>query len=142
MKKCRIKFATDKIDEDTFEITMQSLQENLQGIDLQLTECYQDLSNLEVRIDEVFVICCILVSLWKDGRLETSQKLQNLLFPDGFFWDREIDGYRTEKENSALAVMRRITSICKNEKEEKSVEISSLLQMCARKDSNLHVGRH
>ena len=63
MKKYRIKFATDKIDEDTFEITMQSLQENLQGIDLQLTECNQDLSNLEVRIDETFVMCCNLVSL-------------------------------------------------------------------------------
>ena len=72
MKKYRIKFATDKIDEDTFEITMQSLQENLQGIDLQLTECNQDLSNLEVRIDEVFVMCCNLVSLWKNGTLETS----------------------------------------------------------------------
>ena len=72
MKKCRIKFATDKIDEDTFEITMQSLQEDLQGIDLQLTECNQDLSNLEVRIDEVFVMCCILVSLWKDSTLKTS----------------------------------------------------------------------
>lgn len=130
MKKCRIKFATDKIDEDTFEITMQSLQENLQGIDLQLTECNQDLSNLEVRIDEVFAMCCNLVSLWKNGTLETSQKLQNLLFPDRIFWDREIDGYRTEKENSALAVMRRITSLCKNEKEEKSVEISSLTK-CA-----------
>lgn len=63
MKKCRIKFATDKIDEDTFEITMQSLQENLQGIDLQLTECNQDLSNLEIRIDDVFVMYCNLVSL-------------------------------------------------------------------------------
>ena len=85
MKKCRIKFATDKIDEDTFEITMQSLQENLQGIDLQLTECNQDLSNLEIRIDDVFVMYCNLVSLQKDGTLETSQKLQNLLFPDGIF---------------------------------------------------------
>ena len=72
MKKCRIKFATDKIDEDTFEITMQSLQENLQGIDLQLTECNQDLTNLEVRIDEVFVMYCNLVSLWKDSTLKTS----------------------------------------------------------------------
>ena len=109
---------------------MEKLKEDLQGIDLQLTECNQDLSNLEVRIDEVFVICCILVSLWKDGTLETSQKLQNLLFPDGIFWDKEIGGYRTEKENCALAVMRRITSICKKEKEEKSVEISSLTK-CA-----------
>lgn len=117
---------------------MQSLQDDLQGIDLQLTECNQDLSNLEVRIDEVFVMCCNLVSLWKNGTLATSQKLQNLLFPDGIFWDKEIGGYRTEKENSALAVMRRITSIYKNEKEEKSVEISSLSQVCARRDSNPH----
>ena len=135
MKKYRIKFATDKIDEDTFEITMQSLQENLQGIDLQLTECNQDLSNLEVRIDEIFVMCCNLVSLWKDGTLKTSQKLQNLLFLDGILGDKEIDGYRTEKENSALAVMRRITSLCKNNKEEKSVEISSLTRTFTSEDT-------
>ena len=59
------------------------------------------------------------------------KKLQDLLFPDGIFWDKEISGYRTEKENSALAVMRRITSLCKNNKEEKSVEISSLSRVCA-----------
>ena len=131
MKKCRIKFATDKIDEETYEITMQSLQEDLQGIDLQLTECNQDLSNLEMRIDEIFVMCCNLVYLWKNGTLETSQKLQNLLFPEGIFWDKEIGGYRTEKENSAIAVIRRITSIFKNEKDEKSEKISSLSQVCA-----------
>ena len=83
-----------------------------------------------MRIDEIFVMCCNLVILWKNSTLETSQKPQNLLFPEGIFLDREIDGYRTEKENSALAVMRRITSLCKNEKEEKSVEISSLTK-CA-----------
>ena len=66
-----------------------------------------------MRIDEIFVMCCNLVSLWKNSTLETSQKLQNLLFPEGIFWDKEIGGYRTEKENSALAVMRRITSLCK-----------------------------
>ena len=77
-------------------------------------------------------MCCNLVSLWKNGTLETSQKPQNLLFPEGIFWDKEIGGYRTEKENCALAVMRRITSICKNEKEEKSVKISSLNQVCTK----------
>ena len=130
MKKCRIKFATDIIDEDTFEITMQELQDDLRGINLQLAECNQDLSNLEKRIDEVFVMCCNLVDLWKNGTLETSQKLQNLLFPEGIFWDKEKCGYRTETENGALAVMRRITGIYKNKKEEKSVDISSLSQVC------------
>lgn len=131
MKKCRIKYATDMIDEETFEITMAKLQDDLQGIDLQLSECNQDLSNLETRIDEIFVMCCNLVNLWKNGTLETSQKLQNLLFPNGIFWDKEIGGYRTEQENRALAVIQRISSICKNEKEEKSEKISSLSDLCA-----------
>ena len=56
MKKCRIKFADDTIDEETFNLTMGKLSDDLQGIDLQLTECNQDLSNLEVRIDEIFVM--------------------------------------------------------------------------------------
>ena len=130
MKKCRIKYATDMIDEETFEITMATLQEELQGTDLQLAECNHDLSNLEKRIDEIFVMCCNLVVLWKNGTLETSQKLQNLLFPDGIFWDKEIGGYRTEKENRALAVMRRITDFYKNKKEKNFKKISSLPQMC------------
>lgn len=131
MKKCRIKYATDDIDEETFKITINELQKELQGYELELSKCRQDLSNLAKRIDEVFVMCCNLASLWKDGTLETSQKLQNLLFPDGIFWDKEICGYRTEGENCALAVMRRITSIYKNNKEEKSLEISSLSDLCA-----------
>ena len=58
--------------------------------------------------------------MWKKGTLETSQKLQNLLFPEGIFWDKEIGGYRTEKENSVIAVMCRVTSLYKNNKEKKS----------------------
>ena len=63
--------------------------------------------------------------------IKSDNRKQNLLFPDGIFGDEEIGGYRTEKENCALAVMRRITSLYKNNKEEKSVEISSLSQVCA-----------
>ena len=61
--------------------------------------------------------------------IKTDNRKQNLLFLDGIFGDKEIGGYRTEKENSVLAVMRRITSLYKNNKEEKSVEISSLSRL-------------
>lgn len=37
MKKCRIKFGEDTIDEETFNLTMEKLKDDLQGIDLQLT---------------------------------------------------------------------------------------------------------
>lgn len=131
MKKCRIKFGEDTIDEETFKLTMEKLQEDLRGIDLQLAECNQDLSNLEERIDEIFVMCCNLADLWKNGTLETSQKLQNLLFPNGIFWDKEISDYRTLQENRALAVIQRISNICKNKKEKISEKTSSLSDLCA-----------
>ena len=61
-------------------------------------------------------MCCKLDSLWKDSSLETSQKLQNLLFPDGILWDKEKDDYRTFNENEALAVIARASSSYKNKK--------------------------
>lgn len=130
IKKCKIKYATDDIDEETFEITITELQKELQGYELELSKCHQDISNLEERIDEVFAMCCNLARLWKDSTLETSQKLQNLLFPNGIFWDKEICGYRTESENNALGAIRRITSIYQNKKEENSLKISSLSDLC------------
>ncbi len=36
---------------------------------------------------------CHLGNIWKQAGLLTALKLQNLLFPDGIYWDKVIDGY-------------------------------------------------
>ena len=60
----------------------------------------------------------------------TSQKLQNLLFPDGILWDKEKDDYRTFNENEVLAVIARVSSSYENKKEDFPEEKSSKVNLC------------
>ncbi len=59
--------------------------------ELELSKYYNELSNLENKISDVLLMCCHLGTMWKQADLLTAQKLQNLLFPDGIYWDKEID---------------------------------------------------
>ena len=54
-----------------------------------------------------------------------------MLFPDGIYRDKVIDGYRTITENAGLAVIRKITESYKREKEENPCGNSSLVSSCA-----------
>lgn len=79
---------------------------------------------------EVVATCCEFGSLWRDLELELSERIQNLIFPSGILWDKEIDDYRTFDENQALALIRRISEGYKNKKEGNSLENSSFLSEC------------
>lgn len=131
LQDCKVRFGMGDIDKDVYTATVESLQEKLNNIEIELEECKKDLSNHAEDIEKIVSICCKLDSLWKESSLETSQKLQHLLFPNGVLWDKEIGDYRTFDENKALAVMSKISTICEKEKEEISKENSSLVKLCA-----------
>ena len=78
-----------------------------------------NLSNLDSEVDDILAMCCKLDVLWRDASLETCQKLQNLLFPNGVLWDKDKDNYRTFDENEALSIIARLSVNYKNKKEEK-----------------------
>ena len=142
LKTCKMRFGMGDIDEDVYQTTNEMLQEKLDKIELELAKCRKDLSNLDGDVNEVLAMCCKLDCLWKDSSLETSQKLQNLLFPEGILWDKEKDDYRTFNENEALAVIARVSSSYENKKEDFPEEKSSKVNLCARRDSNPHASRH
>ena len=131
LKKCKARFGMGDIDEDVYETTNQELQKKLDDIEKGLAECRKDLSNLDNEVDEILSMCCKLDCLWKDAPLETCQRLQNLLFPNGILWDKENDDYRTFDENEALSIIARISTSCEKEKEENSLENSSFVSSCA-----------
>ncbi len=130
LKNCKVRFGMDEIDEDIYQATVETIQGRLNKIELELANCQRNLSNHHKEVEEVLVICCHLDTLWKEASLDLSQKLQNLLFPDGILWDKEIDDYRTIRPNEALDVMVRFSRICKNKKEENPFGNSSLVNLC------------
>lgn len=126
-----LRFGMGEIDEEIYEMTNKDLQEKLDNIERGLAECRKNLSNLDSEVDDILAMCCNLDSLWRGASLETCQKLQNLLFPNGILWDKGKDNYRTYDENEALSIIVRFSVNYKNKKEENSYENSSFVPLCA-----------
>ena len=131
LKTCKIRYGMGEIDEEIYTMTIEALQSEIDKITLELSKYSKDLSNLENRVNDILIMCCHLGHLWRKADLLTAQKLQNLLFPKGIFWNKEIDGYRTIEENEGLAVIRKITESYRKEKGEISTEKSPLVNSCA-----------
>ena len=90
----------------------------------------RNLSNLTSTADEVIATCCKLGSLWSNSELELSQKIQNLLFPSGILWDKEIGNYRTIDENCALNIIHNISISYENKKEGELENSPSKIKLC------------
>ncbi|MBQ2959158.1 MAG: serine recombinase, partial [Alistipes sp.] len=130
LKKCKVSRGMGDIDEDIYTTTVEVIQEKLAKIEVEMAKVKRNLSNLTSTVDEVVATCCKLGGLWSNSELELCQKIQNLLFPSGIFWDKENENYRTIDCNQALSIIQRISSGYKNKNEEKSENFSSNFEMC------------
>ena len=130
LKKCKVKFGTGDIDEEIYTITVEDLQQKLAKIEVEIAKVKKNLSNLTSTADEVVATCCKLGSLWNDAELELCQKIQNLLFPSGIFWDKEIENYRTIDENYALNIIHNISISYENKKEGELENSPSKVKLC------------
>ena len=126
-----LRFGMGEIDEEIYEMTNKDLREKLDNIERGLAECRKNLSNRDSEVGDILAMCCNLDSLWRGASLETCQKLQNLLFPNGILWDKGKDNFRTYDENEALSIIVRLSVNCQNKKEENSLENSSFVPLCA-----------
>ncbi|MBR4499912.1 MAG: recombinase family protein [Paludibacteraceae bacterium] len=122
LKKCHLKYATDKIDSETYAVASQELKNKKANLESEIEKYSLDLSNLDEKINQVLVTCSKLGSLWDDGDLETKRKIQELVFPDGILWDREIRNYRTENRNEFFDLLDRFSISYGNKKETPSYE--------------------
>ena len=130
LKKCKVSRGMGDIDEDVYTTTVEVIQEKLAKIEVEITKVKRNLSNLTSTADEVIATCCKLGSLWSNSELELSQKIQNLLFPSGILWDKEIGNYRTIDENCALNIIHNISISYENKKEGELENSPSKIKLC------------
>ncbi len=107
----KVRFGLGEIGVEVYEATMASLNSNLAEIKRGLEDAGQSLSNMMKFVDESIEMSCKLGGLWASGDFSGKQKLQNLVFPSGILFDKDIDDYRTENENEVFKVFRRF-SMC------------------------------
>ena len=130
MKRCKVSRGMGDIDEDIYTTTVEVIQEKLAKIEVEMAKVKRNLSILTSTVDEVVTTSCKLGSLWSESELELCQKIQNLLFPSGIFWDKEADSYRTIDENYALSIMHNISVSYKNKKEGELENSPSKVNLC------------
>lgn len=78
-----------------------------------------NLSNYEPYVDYALQMSCKLGGLWNEFDIVKKEKLQNLVFPEGVFYDQKIKGYRTPKLNSFLHLINTEIASYRYEKSDK-----------------------
>ena len=73
-------------------------QEILKKLDEQKT-----LSNPLEAFQKTLEVCAKLLEIWGCGEFEVRERLQKILFPEGIYFDKEKDAYRTPYLNSVFA---------------------------------------
>ena len=120
-KEVMTKFGLGVIPEDVYTVTRKNLDEHLDEIGAEIATLEKQSSNQVIDTRKAILISCQLADYWKDGTYETKQ---NLAFPDGLHWDRELDNYRTTTENEALKLFRSFSSSYKTARAQKRTNLS------------------
>lgn len=123
----KIRYATGKIDEETCNIAMQEFNSRKDLLLIELEKWQTNLSNQQRQIPQVIATASHISDLWHNGNIETKKKIQNLVFPNGIYWDKEIRNYRTENKNEIFNIIERLSSTYKRRTEP---EISNSVPLC------------
>ena len=120
------KFGLGEINSEIYMAIMSELNSRLAEIRRELEDAGKNLSNMMNYINQTIEISCKLGSLWRDSDFSNRQKIQNLVYPGGIYFDKKNDDYRTENENEVFKIFRRFTAVCKGGKEKATTDFARL----------------
>ena len=109
IKEVKLRFACGKIDEETYSVAIQEYTNRKDVLLLELEKWQMNLSNQKEMIPVVIATASKIGTLWKNADLETKKKIQNLVFPEGIFWDKKKRNYRTKKRNAVFELLDRFS---------------------------------
>ena len=127
IKEVKLRFASGKIDEETYSVAIQEYTNRKDVLLLELEKWQVNLSNQKEMIPVVIATASKIGTLWRNANLETKKKIQNLVFPEGIFWDKKKRNYRTNKCNAVFAILDRLSATYE---EEKGPPLSEAVPLC------------
>ncbi len=98
-EKVEERFALGEIDRDVFEKIGGKLKSERTKIEAQITGTKNKLSNPTKFIENAMNICSNMSNLWVSVDFDGKLKLQEILFPRGIAYDKQIGKYRTPEIN-------------------------------------------
>ncbi len=130
IKTAKTRYGCGEIDKDIYDTVIKEFEP--QKIDLQqkLEFVQDDLSNYSNMLEYALSMSCKLSGLWKDCDLIRKEKLQDLVFPEGVFYEPNSEVYRTPKINTFFEVIHNETRGYGNKKRDNLSKNSDCLSKC------------
>ncbi len=102
-------FIGGEMNKETYDKFIARFAAEKFEISKQMENCSVSSSNHKTTIKKAMDFACNLLKIWQMGSVAIKEKLQKLLFPEGLAYDREIGAFRTDKINSLIAVIARLS---------------------------------
>jgi len=92
-------YVKEEMSQEAFERFYQEYHELLVNIQKELAKLEGKISNPGEIIRNLLHLCTKLTSLWDSSSIGLKEELQKLIFPEGIFYDKEKEVFRTERTN-------------------------------------------
>jgi DNA invertase Pin-like site-specific DNA recombinase len=126
----KLRFGCGEIDKDIYETVLKEFEPQKRSLTQKLEIAQMELSNFVPFVDYAISMSCKLGELWKECDMTKREKLQNLVFPQGVFYDKEIGNYRTPQSNTFFRAIKTELRDYKNKKEGQTENISTCPSQC------------
>lgn len=120
MGKLEERFAYGEISKGIFDKYSEPLRAEKEKIEEEIRNMDLDLSNPEGLIKESVELSSNILKMWMSGNYYQKRRLQNLIFPEGVWFDAEKDEYRTLKINSFFKLIAHLSKGARAPKKEDS----------------------
>lgn len=111
MERLEERFINEEIKPDLYEKFAKKFRQEKQAIVENMNGCPVSGSNLDYFINRSVEISTELPSLWASSDYSNKQKLQNLIFPEGIYYNKKKDESRTTKVNSVFLQIARLKQV-------------------------------
>ena len=110
------RYVIGEIDRNLYEKYQPRYEKECAEIEVKLGKTDNYSSNLEKVQKYALKMSCNLLDLWDKSNLENKKLLQNMLFPEGIYYNREKDEVRTKRVNSFFSLIAGISKDCSGNK--------------------------
>lgn len=110
------RYIMEEIDREMFIRFKEKFVAERDEIVRNLSNHSTGVSNLEKSIKAALNYALKLAPAWDLGDYADKQRIQNLIFPDGVYYNRENDQCRTSRINSIFDCMARLAGVLQNKK--------------------------
>lgn len=105
------RFVTGEIDQVLYTKYRDKFRENIRQIESELDSSKNQLSNLQKSAQNCLELALKLPSTWKNANFNRKQRIQKIVFPEGIYYDRKKDDYRTSRINLLFSAIPYLTGL-------------------------------